>query len=101
MCTYQTERIEVAGSGKGRDGWFAVTSAMVYFDHPVHAPYDHALNVDVMNPALGPGARVALELDPSSARRLAESILSALDTLPAELQHTSSPSPASILAARP
>jgi hypothetical protein len=22
MCTYQTDRVEVAGAGKGPDGWF-------------------------------------------------------------------------------
>ena len=38
MCTYLIEKIEVAGSGKGADGWFGLTEATVYFDHPVHAP---------------------------------------------------------------
>ena len=29
MCTYQTERIEVAASAKGATGWFRATEATV------------------------------------------------------------------------
>jgi len=85
MCTYQTERLTVRGSGKGASGWFPVTDATVYLDHPVHAPADHTLNVDFLNPERGPGARVAVELDPASARALAETILGALASAPAGL----------------
>lgn len=85
MCTYRTEKVAVSGSGKGRDGWFPVTEATVYFDHPVHAPAEHTLNVDFLNPARGPSARVAVELDPEAARALAEAILATLDTLPSGL----------------
>jgi hypothetical protein len=46
MCTYQTTTLSVQGSGKGAEGWFRVSDATVYFDHPVHAPADHTLNVD-------------------------------------------------------
>ena len=52
-----------------------MTDASVYFDHPVHAPADHTLNVDLRNPDRGPSARVAVELDPASARALAVAIL--------------------------
>ncbi len=45
MCTYITETISIAGSGKGPDGWFRVTHATVYFDHPVHAMADNTLNI--------------------------------------------------------
>jgi Family of unknown function (DUF6295) len=82
MCTYQTTTIGLAGSGKGASGWFPVTDATVYFDHPVHADPEHTLNVDLINPALGPGARVAMELDPASARALADAILATLETAP-------------------
>jgi hypothetical protein len=85
MCTYQTTTLTVQGSGKGAAAWFPVTAATVYFDHPVHAPAPHTVNVDLINPSRGPSARVALELDPSSARALAEAILGALDTAPAGL----------------
>jgi len=82
MCTYQTALVDVSGSGKGRDGWFPVTKASVYFDHPVSAPADHTLNIDLMNPDRGASARVAVELDPGSARQLAYAILEMLDTAP-------------------
>ena len=82
MCTYRTTTLSVDGSGKGAGGWFPVTDASVYFDHPVHAPADHTLNVDLLNPGRGPAARVAVELDPASARALALAILDMLDTAP-------------------
>jgi len=80
VCTYYTERLELRdSSGKGADGWFSVTSASIYYDHPVHAPADHTVNVDFLNVAQGPRARVAVELDPESARALARALLSAAD----------------------
>ncbi|MBX6371931.1 MAG: hypothetical protein IRZ02_06720 [Acidothermus sp.] len=83
MCTYITKHLEIAGSAKGSSGWFPATTASVYFDHPVHAPADHTLNIDVLNLSLGPEHRVALELDPASARSLAQAILELVDGLPA------------------
>ena len=41
--------------------------------------------IDVINPALGASARVALELDPSAARDLAAAILEALASVPEAL----------------
>jgi hypothetical protein len=71
VCTYSTERIEIAdSSGKGADGWFPLRAATVYYDHPVHAPHDHTVNIDFLNPERGPGARVAVELSLESARAL-------------------------------
>jgi hypothetical protein len=86
MCTYQTTALAVEGSGKGAQGWFPVSDATVYFDHPVHAAADHTLNIDLINPSRGAGARVALELDPSSARALAEAILQTLESIPSGLR---------------
>ena len=85
MCTYQTTSLTVKGSGKGAQGWFPVSDATVYFDHPVHAPADHTLNIDLINPTRGAGARVAVELDPESARALAEAILETLSAVPPRL----------------
>jgi hypothetical protein len=79
MCTYVTETLPVTGSAKGADGWFRVTDASVYYDHPVHALAEHTLNVDLRRPADGPGARVAVELTPAAARDLATAILRVLD----------------------
>lgn len=86
MCTYTTIRAGISGSAKGPGGsWMRVCDMTVYFDHPVHALYDHTVNIDITDPALGPAARVALELSPESARRLAEAIHAALDAAPTEL----------------
>ena len=78
MCTNIIENVEVAGSGKGVNGWFKVTKANVSFDHPFSAQYDHSLNIDFVNDALGLENRVAVELSPESARRLMEAIGTAL-----------------------
>ncbi|HTW98352.1 MAG TPA: DUF6295 family protein [Acidimicrobiales bacterium] len=78
MCTYLTEHVALSGSAKGQLGWFPVSTASVYFDHPFDAPFEHALCIDVLDPASGPAARVAVELDPAAARALAEAILATL-----------------------
>ena len=85
MCTYTTEKIRLSGSGKGAGGWFALTDASVYFDHPVHAQDEHTLNIDFLAPERGPGARVAVELSAASARELVAAIQAALAAAPAEL----------------
>ena len=85
MCTYQTEQIKVTGSGKGAAGWFGLTDVTVYYDHPVHAPAEHSLNIDFLNPGQGPSARVAVELTAESARALATAIEAALASVPAGL----------------
>jgi Family of unknown function (DUF6295) len=85
MCTYNTEKVEITGSGKGASGWFSLTDATVYFDHPVHAMAEHTLNIDFLNPAKGPSARVAVELTAESARALATAIEAALASVPPAL----------------
>ncbi|NJC72347.1 hypothetical protein HC031_21885 [Planosporangium thailandense] len=82
MCTYLTEKIEIEGSGKGPQGWFALSHATVYVDHPVHAPQEHTLNIDFLNPAAGPSARVAVELTEEAALALADAIRAALASAP-------------------
>ncbi|HEY1644626.1 MAG TPA: DUF6295 family protein [Streptosporangiaceae bacterium] len=82
MCTYLTETIKIAGSGKGSKGWFAVSDASVYFDHPVHAMAEHTLNIDFRNPGQGPDARVAVELTAESARELVRAIEATLASAP-------------------
>jgi hypothetical protein len=78
MCTWITQRSSITGSGKGATGWFPLSHATVYFDHPFHAPLDHTLNIDFVNEAAGPGARVAVELSADSARALIRDIEAAL-----------------------
>jgi hypothetical protein len=71
VCTYSTEKLDLArSSGKGAEGWFPLRTATVYYDHPVHAPDAHTVNIDFLNPERGPGARVAVELSLDSAREL-------------------------------
>lgn len=79
MCTTIADKAAVAGSGKGATGWFAVDQVYVGYDHPYHAPLEHALSLDFVNEAAGPGARVAVELDRESARTLAHRILATLE----------------------
>ncbi len=79
MCTYVTENVAISGSAKGPEGWFGVSRATVYFDHPFHAPLEHSLNVDFADPA-SPSRRVAVELSAGSARALAHAILATLGT---------------------
>jgi hypothetical protein len=78
MCTMIAQQIEVDGSGKGVSGWFGLRQATISYDHPYHVPQEHALNIDFVDMARGPGARVAVELDAPSARALAETILAVL-----------------------
>jgi hypothetical protein len=85
VCTYATFSLPAEGSGKGADGWFRLTDATVYFDHPVHAMAEHCLNIDFAAPARGPAARVALELTAETARALVVAIEQALASAPAEL----------------
>jgi hypothetical protein len=73
------QQVEIEGSGKGRGGWFALNQANVSYDHPFNAPLEHALNIDFVNEAQGPGARVAVELSAEAARSLVNTILAVLD----------------------
>ena len=79
MCTMISKQVKIAGSGKGKEGWFSVNQANVSYDHPFHVPDEHALNIDFVNEALGPGARVAVELSEQAARSLVETILEVLN----------------------
>ena len=78
MCTMIAEQIKINGSGKGKDGWFTLKEANVSYDHPFNAPLEHALNIDFVNEAQGPGARVAVELSTEAAQALVETIQAVL-----------------------
>lgn len=79
MCTMIVEKGEMTGSGKGPKDWFQLRQVNVSYDHPFHAPLDHALNIDFVNESEGLGARVAVELTPESARELVTLIETALE----------------------
>ena len=82
MCTYQTQKIQIEGSGKARKGWIGLSQATVYVDHPVHMQQDHTVNIDFLDPAQGPSARVAVELSEEAALALADAIRQAIDAAP-------------------
>jgi len=73
------KQVQIDGSGKGATGWFPVRQANVSYDHPFHAPLEHALNIDFVDEAQGPGARVGVELSEAAARALVEAILAVLN----------------------
>jgi hypothetical protein len=79
MCTMIVQQVEIDGSGKGTSGWFSLRQANVSYDHPFNAPLEHALNIDFVNEAEGPSARVAVELSVESARQLVQTILATLE----------------------
>jgi hypothetical protein len=78
MCSYIVETAKLTGSAKGGAGWMRVDTAHVYYDHPFHAPLDHAVGIDLTSQADGAKERVALELSAESALALVDAILAAL-----------------------
>jgi hypothetical protein len=78
MCTMIAQQVNVTGSGKTGAGWFKVDTASVSYDHPYDMPLEYALNIDFTSLTGGPGARVAVELDAASARKLVETIQAVL-----------------------
>ncbi len=78
MCTMISMKTAVTGSGKGADGWFPVRQANVGYDHATHAQLDHALLLDFVNPDLGVGARIAVELDLASGKALVAQLQAAI-----------------------
>ena len=79
MCSYIVEKAKLLGSAKGPNGWMRIDTANVYYDHPFHAPLDHALGIDFINEAEGGRERVAVELSAAAARELVKQILAALE----------------------
>jgi hypothetical protein len=71
MCTMIAQQVKIHGSGKAGADWSKIDLASVSYDHPYDMPLEYALNLDFTNQA---GARVALELDAASARKLVETI---------------------------
>jgi len=78
MCTMISMQTAVSGSGKGAGGWFPISQANVGFDHATHTQAEHALLLDFVNPDLGAGARVAVEMDISSGKALVAQLQAAI-----------------------
>src|SRR5262245_14933469 len=79
MCTMIAHQVKIEGRGKHSAEWFEVREANVSYDHPYDLPLEHALNIDFVNEALGPGARVAVELSVEAARQLVKTVQAVLD----------------------
>jgi hypothetical protein len=88
MCSYIVEKTHLTGSAKGPNGWMRIDTANVYYDHPYHAPLDHALGIDFICEADGGRERVAVEISAESARSLIKVIEVALAT--GEIAHANS-----------
>jgi hypothetical protein len=72
------EKQPATGCGKAGGAWFDLDHVYIAYDHPFNINLEHALTLDFVNEAQGPGARVAVELTPATARALANGILEAL-----------------------
>jgi len=70
MWSSIVEIVSASGAGKSSDGWIDLTHSVVSYDHPHHALLEEAITIDFLNAALGPGARVAVELTLASAKAL-------------------------------
>jgi Family of unknown function (DUF6295) len=79
MCTNIARSVPAAGAAKGGAGWFPVSVANVGFDHAVGSTFDHALLLDFVDPARGPSARVAVELDLETGRALLDALRSVIE----------------------
>src|SRR5258706_1944592 len=78
MCTSIVEVVEADGAGKSGDGWFDLTHSVVSYDHPHHALLEEAITIDFVNRALGPSARLAVELTLESAKELSSALARAI-----------------------
>ena len=70
MCTSIIEIAPAEGMAKRAEGWFALSHAVVAYDHARHAPLGDVITLDFINTGLEPGARAAAELSLDSAKAL-------------------------------
>jgi hypothetical protein len=70
MCTSIIEVVDANGMAKRGDEWFALTQAVVAYDHARHAPLADVITLDFINSDLAPGARAGIELTLESAKAL-------------------------------
>jgi hypothetical protein len=70
MCTSIIESFRAEGMAKGPIDWFALTQAVVAYDHARHAPYGDVITLDFINSHLAASARAGIELTLESAKAL-------------------------------
>lgn len=74
MCTSKTETIPLEAHGRGIEDWTRLSTAVVYYDHPVRASTDHAVVLDLRDESGPLSSRVVLEMSAACAARLARAI---------------------------
>jgi len=79
VCTSIVEIVATDGEGKGEKGWFPLTHAVVSYDHPHHALFEEAIVIDFVNEAMGPSARVAVEISLDAAKALQAALTRAIE----------------------
>ena len=87
MCTSIVEIVSAAGAGKSAGGWIDLTHSVVSYDHPHHALLEEAITIDFVNRALGPEARVAVELTLDAAKELNAALTRAIAAADIEESH--------------
>ena len=70
MCTSIIEVTRAEGMAKRGDEWFALSHAVVAYDHARHAHLGDVITLDFFNTGLDPGARAGVELTLESAKEL-------------------------------
>lgn len=83
MCTSLTEQIDLVAHGRGQSDWTALSSAVVFYDHPARAMSEHAMVIDLRGEDGLPTSRVVIEMSAGSAAALARTIQRVLSTSPA------------------
>lgn len=79
MCTSIVEVRSAEGMAKREDAWFALTHAVVAYDHARHAVLDDVITIDFINSSLPPGARAAVELTLETAKALNAALSKAIE----------------------
>src|ERR1700722_18428053 len=87
MCTSIVEIVGCSGAGKTGDGWIDLTPAVAPYHPPPHALLEEAIAIDFVNRALGPGARIAVELTLEAAKELSGALVRAIAAAEIEESH--------------
>jgi len=58
VCTYTPSKRRARAAATEATAGSLLRTATVYYDHPVHTPALHTLNIDFANPAEGAPARL-------------------------------------------
>ncbi len=70
MCTSIIEVVAAEGMAKRSDEWFALSHAVIAYDHARHAPLGDVITLDFVNQDLDPGARAGIEMTLETAKAL-------------------------------